>query len=56
MLNLAKSHAPGAVEHRRLTLPSDPIPAADAIVGVGHALNYLDEELQVEAALIVTAR
>lgn len=55
MLNLARSSAPGAVEIRRLTLPTDPIPAADAIVGVGHALNYLDEESQVDEALIAIA-
>ena len=55
MLNVARDHAPGAFEIRRLTLPGDPIPPADAIVGVGHALNYLDEESQVEAALIAIA-
>jgi SAM-dependent methyltransferase len=55
MLNLAKSHAPAAAEIRRLTLPGDPIPTADATVGVGHALNYLDGEQQVEAALVAIA-
>ncbi len=55
MLSLARSHAPGAAEHRCLTLPEDPVPAANAIVGVGHALNYLDEESQVEAALVAIA-
>ncbi len=55
MLNLARSHVPGAAEIRRLTLPDDPIPSADAIVGVGHALNYLDEESQIEAALVAIA-
>ena len=55
MLNLAHSHAPGATEFRRLTLPVDPVPLADAIVGVGHALNYLDEESQVDEALVAIA-
>ena len=55
MLNLARSNVPGTAEIRRLTLPDDPIPRADAIVGVGHALNYLDEESQVEAALLAIA-
>ena len=55
MLNLARSNVPGPAEIRRLTLPEDPIPRADAIVGVGHALNYLDEESQVEAALVAIA-
>ena len=55
MLNLCKSHVPRAAEIRHLTLPGDPIPSADAIVGVGHALNYLDEESQIEAALVAIA-
>ena len=55
MLSLAHSHAPGATEIRRLTLPVDSIPPADAIVGVGHALNYLDGEAQVDEALVAIA-
>jgi SAM-dependent methyltransferase len=55
MLNLARAHVPGAFEFRRVALPSDFVPPADAIVGVGHALNYLDEESQVEAALVAIA-
>jgi SAM-dependent methyltransferase len=51
MLDLAKTQVPRATEFRRVTLPDDPLPPCDAIVGVGHALNYLDEESQVEAAL-----
>lgn len=56
MLALARDHVPGAMEIRRLTLPDDPVPGADAVVGVGHALNYLDERSQVDAALVVLAR
>jgi SAM-dependent methyltransferase len=55
MLNLARTYVPAAFEIRRLRLPGDSIPPADAIVGVGHALNYLDEESQVEAALMAMA-
>ena len=55
MLRLARSHVSGAADIRPLTLPLDPVPAADAVVGVGHALNYLDEEQQVEEALVVIA-
>lgn len=55
MLSLARRHAPEAIEIRQLTLPDDPIPRAHAIVGVGHPLNYLDEESQVEEALIAIA-
>jgi SAM-dependent methyltransferase len=55
MLGLAREHAPGAEEIRRLTLPDDPIPDADAIVGVGHALNYLDTIGDVERSLVAIA-
>jgi SAM-dependent methyltransferase len=51
MLGLARVHVPEALDIRKLTLPEDPIPTAEAIVGVGHALNYLDGESQVEEAL-----
>jgi SAM-dependent methyltransferase len=56
MLGIARVTAPEAVEIRRLTLPADPIPLADAIVGVGHALNYLDDESQVDEALVAIAQ
>ncbi|MGH9028664.1 MAG: hypothetical protein ACRDV4_03510, partial [Acidimicrobiales bacterium] len=56
MLDLARVHAGGPEELRRLTLPDDPIPEADAIVGVGHALNYLDDLEQLHRALAAIAR
>lgn len=52
MLHLARSHAHGVSEIRRVTLPDDSIPPADGIVGVGHALNYLDDQSEVDAALV----
>jgi SAM-dependent methyltransferase len=55
MLRLAREHAPGASAVRRLVLPRDPIPSADAVVGVGHALNYLDDEAEVDEALAAIA-
>jgi SAM-dependent methyltransferase len=55
MLELARSHAGEADEIRRLTLPDDPIPEADAIVSVGHALSYLDEVVDVERSLVAIA-
>jgi SAM-dependent methyltransferase len=55
MLDLARSHAGEADEIRRLALPDDPIPEADAIVGVGHALNYLDAVADVERSLVAIA-
>ena len=51
MLDLARRTAPDAVDIHRLTLPDDPVPAADAIVSVGHALSYLDDVPAVERAL-----
>ena len=56
MLDLAREVAGDAQEIRRLTLPDDPIPPADAIVGVGHALNYLPTADAIDRALIAIAR
>jgi SAM-dependent methyltransferase len=54
MLDLARAAVPEA-EVRRLVLPDDPLPAADAVVGVGHALNYLADEAAVARALVAIA-
>ncbi len=51
MLELARQHAPGAEDIRRLVLPDDRIPPADAIVSVGHVLSYLPDEASVERAV-----
>lgn len=51
MLELAREWLPADVELARLTLPDDPIPAADAIVSIGHALSYLDDEDQLRRGL-----
>lgn len=56
MLALARERAGDEVDLRRLVLPDDPIPAADAIVSVGHALNYLPDVAAVERALVAIAR
>jgi SAM-dependent methyltransferase len=50
MLELAGEHVAGA-DLRRLVLPDDPIPPADAIVSVGHVLNYLPDEASIDRAL-----
>jgi SAM-dependent methyltransferase len=55
MLDLARDHAVGAQAIRRLTLPDDPIPHADAIVSVGHALNYLPDADGIDRALVAIA-
>lgn len=51
MLDLAREQLGPGVDLRRVTLPDDPLPQADAIVGVGHALNYLPDAGAVERAL-----
>src|SRR5262249_13873768 len=50
MLELAQAYAPGAAL-AQLVMPRDPIPAADAIVSVGHAVNYLPDERSIDQAL-----
>jgi SAM-dependent methyltransferase len=55
MLDLAREYAPAA-EVRRLTLPGDPLPAADAVVSVGHVLSYLPDAGAIAAALTAVAR
>jgi SAM-dependent methyltransferase len=52
MLDLARKLVSGAVEICRVVLPNDPLPAADAVVGVGHALNYLADAQSVDRALL----
>ncbi len=55
MLDIAREYVPTAEAIRQLTLPDDPIPEADAIVSVGHALSYLPDEAAVEQALLAAA-
>lgn len=55
MLALARQAVPEA-DIRRLVLPDDPLPDADAIVAVGHVLNYLDDEAAIERAWAAIAR
>jgi SAM-dependent methyltransferase len=56
MLELARSYAPTAEDIRPLVLPGDPLPPADAVVSVGHVLNYLPDEPAIDQALIAIAR
>lgn len=51
MVDLATAHIDGAEDVRVLVLPDDPLPAADAVVSVGHVLNYLPDEASVDRAL-----
>ena len=54
MVDLARRELPG-VDVRRIRLPDDPLPEADAVVGVGHVLNYLPDADAVRRALIAIA-
>ena len=55
MIEIARTHAPDAVDHRVLALPDDPLPEADAIVSTGHALSYIDTRERLDAALVACA-
>ena len=52
---LARQTAPDAHSVLQVVLPDDPIPDADAIVGVGHVLNYLPDKASVDRALVAIA-
>ena len=54
MLEIAAGYAVGA-EFRRLVMPDDEYPAADAVVSVGHPLNYLPDAGSINRALIAAA-
>ncbi len=56
MLDLARATAPDAEGVERLTLPDDPVPPADAIVSVGHALSYLPTADAIDRSLVALAR
>ncbi len=56
MLALAREVVGDAAEVQQLLLPEDPIPAADAIVSVGHVLSYLPDQSALERALVAAAR
>jgi SAM-dependent methyltransferase len=56
MLDIARGYVGDAMEIRRLVLPDDPIPDADAIVSIGHALNYLPTAEAIERGLASIAR
>ncbi|MCA1846176.1 MAG: class I SAM-dependent methyltransferase [Actinobacteria bacterium] len=55
MVDLAGEYATGAEDVRVLVLPDDPLPAADAVVSVGHVVSYLDDRAAVERALVAIA-
>jgi SAM-dependent methyltransferase len=56
MLGVAREQVGGLAEDlRQLTLPDDVLPEADAIVAVGHPLNYLPDARDVDKALVAIA-
>jgi len=55
MVELAKQHATGAEEVRVLVLPEDPLPPADAVVSVGHVVNYVGDRDAVLEAIVAIA-
>ena len=57
MLDVARGHLGShAPELRQLALPDDPLPRVDAIVGVGHAINYLPDAEAIDRAVTAIAR
>lgn len=56
MLEFARATAPGAEDIRQLILPDDPLPEADAIVSIGHAISYLPDEASIDRALVAIAQ
>lgn len=56
MLDLATAYVPDAERFAQIVLPDDPLPAADAVVSVGHVLNYLPDEAAIDRALTAAAR
>jgi SAM-dependent methyltransferase len=55
MVELARAALGADVDVRQLVLPDDPLPAADAIVSVGHAISYLPDAAAVDQALVAMA-
>ena len=55
MVGLARATLGRQADVRRLTLPDDPLPAADAIVSVGHVISYLPDAAAVDRALVAMA-
>ena len=55
MVALTRESVRGVDDVRQLVLPDDPLPAADAVVSVGHVLNYLPDLGEVDRALAAIA-
>jgi SAM-dependent methyltransferase len=55
MVELTRRNVLGAERVEQLTLPDDPIPGADAIVSVGHAVSYLPSAEAIDQAVTAMA-
>jgi SAM-dependent methyltransferase len=55
MVERTRANVPGVDDVRVVVLPDDPLPQADAVVSVGHVLNYLPDEPSIERALTAAA-
>jgi len=55
MLELARAALGPEADLRQLTLPDDPLPAADAFVSVGHVISYLPDAAAIDQALAAMA-
>jgi SAM-dependent methyltransferase len=55
LLALAREALGESADLRRLTLPGDPLPDADAIVSVGHVISYLPDAAAIDRALAAMA-
>jgi len=55
MLDLARETVPGAEGFEIVALPDDRVPAADAIVGVGHPINYVRSLEAIREAIAAMA-
>jgi len=55
MVELARAALGPEADVRQLALPGDPLPAADAIVSVGHVISYLPDAAAVNRALVAMA-
>jgi len=52
MLSLAREALGPDADLRRITLPDEPLPAADAVVSVGHVISYLPDAAALDRAVV----
>jgi SAM-dependent methyltransferase len=55
MLSLARTALGPDADLRRITLPDEPLPSADAVVSVGHVISYLPDAAALDRAVVAMA-